>query len=223
MTPTQGCAPAIPSAAFHSPQCTSRAGLGFEDCSAKVVNVTDGQFAASHTFAAEHEEIAAKAWNFYAFNVSQEDYQVVINVAGESDSPDECASPETGRLSCQTRAHGTTGSPGLLAAGTKFGYFGAFAKFGQPPGWRYGQWDFRPQWDLYQEQDNDLEIAFDQTMEGYQSGDTPALASAVPNPHCAPAVWTARGALQACGMWASMGMTWPPASTPSPSASTRAP
>ena len=75
------------------PSIHSPAGLGFEDCSAKVVNITDGQFAASHTFAAEHEEIAAKAWNFYAFNVSQEDYQVVINVAGESDSADECATP----------------------------------------------------------------------------------------------------------------------------------
>ena len=58
----------------------------------------------------------------------------------------------------------------LRAAGGTFGYFGAFAKFGQPPGWHYGEWDFRPQWDYYTEDDSDLEIAFDQTQEGYQAG-----------------------------------------------------
>lgn len=32
------------------------------------------------------------------------------------------------------------------ASGEMAGYFGVFAKFGQPPGWRYGEWDFRPEW-----------------------------------------------------------------------------
>ena len=63
--------------------------LGFEDCSAKVTDVTDSQFS-SGSFFVEHEEIAAKAWNFYAFNVSGEDYQVVVNVAGELESGDAC-------------------------------------------------------------------------------------------------------------------------------------
>lgn len=55
-------------------------------------------------------------------------------------------------------------------AGTRYGYFSAAAKFGQPPGWKYGQWDFRPQWDYYSEDDNELEVAFDRSMEGFQTG-----------------------------------------------------
>lgn len=56
----------------------------------------------------------------------------------------------------------------LLAAGTGSGYFRVFAKFGQPPSWRYGEWDFRPRWDY--EDDSDVEVTFDQRMEGFQTG-----------------------------------------------------
>ena len=60
-------------------------------------------------------------------------------------------------------------------AGDDYGYFSAFIKYNQPPGWRYGQYDFRPSWDYYSQEDSDLEIAFDQSEEGYQQG-TPTTA-----------------------------------------------
>lgn len=76
---------------FEKPLQINSAGLGFEDCSAKAFSVEDKQFASSHTFLAQHEEVGPKAWNFYAFNVTPEDYQVVVNFAeGTEESPDAC-------------------------------------------------------------------------------------------------------------------------------------
>ena len=66
------------------------AGLGFDECAAKVSDIQDNQFAQTHSFVAEHELVGVKAWNFYAFNISQQDYQVVVNVAGETDNDDQC-------------------------------------------------------------------------------------------------------------------------------------
>ena len=57
------------------------------------------------------------------------------------------------------------------------GYTGLFAKYGQPPGWRYGQWDFRPEWDYYSERESDLEIRFDATHSAWQLGARPGAAS----------------------------------------------
>ena len=68
---------------------TSRAGLGFEDCSAEVHNVSDVEFEGDNNFAVEHQVVPAKRWQFYAFNISVDDFQVVVNAAGEADS--ECA------------------------------------------------------------------------------------------------------------------------------------
>lgn len=34
----------------------------------------------------EHEQLAPKAWSFYSFDVTPEDYQVVVNVAAELDA-----------------------------------------------------------------------------------------------------------------------------------------
>ena len=34
----------------------------------------------------EHEHIKTRGWAYYAFNVTDEDYQVVVNVAEEEDS-----------------------------------------------------------------------------------------------------------------------------------------
>jgi hypothetical protein len=45
-----------------------------------------------------------------------------------------------------------------------------FAKFGQPPGWRYGEWDFRPSWDYFSEREDDLEMRFDASKEAWQQG-----------------------------------------------------
>lgn len=59
-------------------------------------------------------------------------------------------------------------------AGAGDGYFGLFAKFGKPPGWRYGEWDFRPDWDYFGAEDNELEIRFDATKEAWQTGASPS-------------------------------------------------
>lgn len=42
----------------------------------------------------EHEQVATLQWKFYAFNVTERDYQIVINVAGE-ETP-ECTNPLLG-------------------------------------------------------------------------------------------------------------------------------
>ena len=57
-----------------------------------------------------------------------------------------------------------------LHAGTNLGYTGLFVKYGQPPGRRYGQWDFRPEWDYYSERESDLEVRFDATHNAWQTG-----------------------------------------------------
>jgi hypothetical protein len=57
-------------------------------------------------------------------------------------------------------------------AGQEGGYFGVYAKFGQPPGWRYGEWDFRPSWDYYSQRgEDDLEMRFDASKEAWQMGE----------------------------------------------------
>ena len=56
------------------------------------------------------------------------------------------------------------------SAGANSGFFGLFAKYGQPPGWRYGQWDFRPRWDFYTGRTQDLEVSFDARQPGWQLG-----------------------------------------------------
>ncbi len=66
------------------------------------------------------------------------------------------------------------------SAGLEAGYFGLFAKFGQPPGWRYGEWDFRPEWDYFSERNEDIEVKFDASQPAWQQGicnNTPNLAS----------------------------------------------
>ena len=38
--------------------------------------------------------VPAKAWSFYAFNVTEQDYQIVVNLAAEEDSQCEgCCMP----------------------------------------------------------------------------------------------------------------------------------
>ena len=55
-------------------------------------------------------------------------------------------------------------------AGLEAGYFGLFAKYGQPPGWRYGEWDFRPEWDYFSERNEDIEVKFDASQPAWQQG-----------------------------------------------------
>lgn len=61
----------------------------------------------------------------------------------------------------------------VLHAGAKEGFFGLFAKYGKPPGWRYGEWDFRPDWDYFGSEDDELEVRMDATNEAWQSGGLP--------------------------------------------------
>ena len=58
----------------------------------------------------------------------------------------------------------------MLLAGSVYSDFGAYLKFGQPPGWRYSQYDLRPRWSFGEEQDSNMEIAFDPTTPGFQTG-----------------------------------------------------
>ncbi len=44
----------------------------------------------THPWMKEHEQLAPKAWSFYSFDVTPEDYQVVVNVAAELDASCEC-------------------------------------------------------------------------------------------------------------------------------------
>ena len=60
--------------------------------------------------------------------------------------------------------------PVCLPPGSYYSYFGAYMKFGQPPGWRYGEYDLRPIWKFGGQEDSDLEIQLDRQTEGYQIG-----------------------------------------------------
>lgn len=57
------------------------------------------------------------------------------------------------------------------AGGEASGYFEVFLKYGQPPGWHYGQWDFRQAYQYYQtEGEKDQEVKFDAQTDGFQTG-----------------------------------------------------
>ena len=66
------------------------ADLGFEDCSARVIEA-DGLSQAA-PYVAKHQSLTPKDWAFYSFNVTDEDYQVVVNVDSENNT--ECASSD---------------------------------------------------------------------------------------------------------------------------------
>lgn len=38
----------------------------------------------------EHQDLEAKAWDYYKFNVTDKDYQIIANIAGEDSDDDEC-------------------------------------------------------------------------------------------------------------------------------------
>lgn len=59
--------------------------LGFEDCSAKMQNISSAELSLAKPYIKQHEVLAPKAWSFYSFDISPEDYQVVVNVATEVD------------------------------------------------------------------------------------------------------------------------------------------
>ena len=73
----------LPSAATLHALC---AGLGFEDCSAQVTMLAEQDVTSKKAYVKEHEHIKTRGWAYYAFNVTDEDYQLVVNVAEEEDS-----------------------------------------------------------------------------------------------------------------------------------------
>ena len=87
--------PFLPLSVCKRSQANLFAGLGFEDCSAKITQVSDSELTQQNPYLKEHETVPAKGWAFYTFNVTQEDYQVVVNVAGEQDSPCEAQAPHS--------------------------------------------------------------------------------------------------------------------------------
>lgn len=60
--------------------------LGFEDCSAKTEAVTSAKLSLAQPWSKEHEALGPKAWAFYSFDVTPDDYQIVANVAAELDT-----------------------------------------------------------------------------------------------------------------------------------------
>ena len=60
--------------------------LGFEDCSARVEDIGSAALTLSQPYVKQHEQLSPKSWAFYGFDVTPEDYQVVVNVATEKDT-----------------------------------------------------------------------------------------------------------------------------------------
>ncbi|KAK9833016.1 hypothetical protein WJX74_004561 [Apatococcus lobatus] len=139
-TPEGTCACKDP---WKKPEGSTYTGLGFEDCSAELEQVG----LVEHGKPWQKQLVAedGKSWRFFSFEVDPDDYQVNIHV----DREDEQA---------------VNGCDDLL-------YFEAYAKWGQPPGWGYGQYDFRAH-SSWGDEDSlqDMELAFDRSMNGFQSG-----------------------------------------------------
>lgn len=52
------------------------AGVGFEDCSAKITSIEESDFT-NNSFTAWHNYVPGGQWDYYAFNVSSSDFHVV--------------------------------------------------------------------------------------------------------------------------------------------------
>jgi hypothetical protein len=59
------------------------AGLGFEDCSASVQPVNSTELAVGHPYTADEQWVWPDHWRFYQFDVADDDFEVVVNVATE--------------------------------------------------------------------------------------------------------------------------------------------
>ena len=85
------------------------AGLGFAECTARVVAIADDELTVDRAYLKEHEQVQAHGWVYYAFNVTDEDYQVVVNVAEEEDS--QCKLPTLHEPTVQTHMYSTVCLP----------------------------------------------------------------------------------------------------------------
>ena len=77
-------------------------------------------------------------------------------------------------MHCMQGLRPCTRSNMVLTGSKSGGYFEIFAKQGQPPGWHYSQYDFRPAYQYYKddEEEKDKEIKFDRQSIGFQTGMT---------------------------------------------------
>ena len=62
------------------------AGLGFAECTARITTIADDELTVDKAYLKEHEQVQTRGWVYYAFNMTDEDYQVVVNVAEEEGS-----------------------------------------------------------------------------------------------------------------------------------------
>lgn len=80
------------------------AGLGFAECTARVTPIADDELTVVTAYVKEREQVQTRGWVYYAFNVTDEDYQVVVNVAEEEGSQCKLLCPQPlmpeGTLSC---------------------------------------------------------------------------------------------------------------------------
>ena len=51
-----------------------------------MVQIPDSDLSTTKAYVQEHQVVPAKAWSFYAFNATEQDYQIVVNLAAEEDS-----------------------------------------------------------------------------------------------------------------------------------------
>ena len=51
-----------------------------------MVQIPNSDLSTTKSYVQEHQVVPAKAWSFYAFNVTEQDYQIVVNLAAEEDS-----------------------------------------------------------------------------------------------------------------------------------------
>lgn len=63
-----------------------------------MVSIADDELTADRAYLKEHEQVQTNGWVYYAFNVTNEDYQVVVNVAEEEDS--QCKLLLSAQASC---------------------------------------------------------------------------------------------------------------------------
>ena len=59
----------------------------------------------------------------------------------------------------------------VLWAGSEYSYVGVYGKWGQPPGWSYGQSDFRSNGGYFPGNQLAYELKFDASMPGFQTGE----------------------------------------------------
>lgn len=80
--------------AAHTLKQALHAGLGFAECTARVTPIADDELTVDKAYVKEREQVQTGGWVYYAFNMTDEDYQVVVNVAEEEGSQCKLLCPQ---------------------------------------------------------------------------------------------------------------------------------